>query len=519
MRKRLLPLLAVLVVAAVGIGVWVGLARVDRTAAPHRIGPHDGLVTRAESMRHLPSAAVRNVTLTAAPATINLGDRVVHTWAFNGQVPGPAISVHVGDVVRARVINKLPEALTVHWHGIAIRNDMDGVADVTQKAIAPGASFVYQFTASTPGTYFYHPHTGTQLDRGLYGALIVTDATQPWQHGVTLMLDDWIDGTGQTPDDVLAQLKAGGAQMPTASGTTMSGMPMSSSGSGMGGMGGMSMGGGSTTSASTSPLGADTADLTYPQYVINGRTATSPAIYDATPGEQLRLRLVNAGAATPFRVAYGGGRMTVIATDGYPVDPVTTDALIIGMGERYDVLVTVPRSGAFPLVAVAEGKGAQALAVLRAGHAALPMPDVHPAQLDGQLLTLADLHATAKVALRTGTPDRTYRVALTGAMMAFDWGIRAPTQRGISLQVKTGQRIRLVLANQTRMWHPIHLHGHTFQVVTGNGVGPRKDTVIMPAMGTVTVDLIADNPGQWVLHCHNIYHAEVGMMTTLSYVT
>ncbi len=167
--------------------------------------------------------------------------------------------------------------------------------------------------------------------------------------------------------------------------------------------------------------------------------------------------------------------MTVIATDGYPVDPVTTDALIIGMGERYDVLVTVPRSGAFPLVAVAEGKGAQALAVLRAGHAALPMPDVHPAQLDGQLLTLADLHATAKVALRTGTPDRTYRVALTGAMMAFDWGIRAPTQRGISLQVKTGQRIRLVLANQTRMWHPIHLHGHTFRVVTGNGVGPRKD--------------------------------------------
>jgi FtsP/CotA-like multicopper oxidase with cupredoxin domain len=119
--------------------------------------------------------------------------------------------VHVGDLV-ARVLNWRPDALTVHEHGVAICNDMDGVNDLTQPAITPGASFVYRFTASQPGTYFYHPHTGTQLDRGLYGALIVDGAAPSSERDVTLMLDDWTDGTGQTPDDVMNELKAGSAE-------------------------------------------------------------------------------------------------------------------------------------------------------------------------------------------------------------------------------------------------------------------------------------------------------------------
>lgn len=493
----------------------VGIVRSSQGDRPSVIAGDDSLVAQAEQARHVPGSQVRSVTLTAAPATIDLGDRTVRTWAFNGQVPGPEIRVRVGDVVRARVLNRLPEPLTVHWHGFALRNDMDGVPDVTQQAIAPGKEFVYEFTASHSGTYFYHPHTGTQLDRGLYAPIIVENrvASEP-QRDITMMFDDWIDGTGQTPDDVLAKFKPANGQMP---------MDHSSHGGGsdMGGMdmGGMDMGNQSgMMTTPDNPLGSDTADLTYPLYLINGHTPTSPAEYAVQPGEKVRLRLINAASATPFRVAFGGGRMTIVTTDGFPVEPVDTDALLIGMGERYDVVVTVPGRGVFPLVAVAEGKGAQALVVLRSGSGAAPMPDVKPRQLNGKLLALAALHATSQVALPTGKPDRTFPVSLTGNMMSYAWGLKVPSQGGVTMPVKEGQRIRLVFTNNTMMWHPMHLHGHTFQVVTGEGTGPRKDTVIVPPMAKVTVDLIADNPGQWMLHCHNTYHALAGMMTTLSYV-
>lgn len=519
MRKRLLlPIVAVLALA-VGATTWIAQSNGSTSSKSNAlVTANSRPVAQAEAARHMAGSPIRNVTLTAAPASIDLGSRVVKTWAFNGQLPGPTIHADAGDVVRARVVNHLPAALTVHWHGITIRNDMDGVPDLTQKAVAPGASFFYTFTVSKPGTYFYHPHTGVQLDRGLYGALIVHDSAQvSSQPDIPLLLDDWIDGTGMTPDDEVRKLKSGAMSMP--SGSSMSGMDMGGDNSGTGGM---DMGGESDTPSPpsmTSPLGSDVSDVKYPLYVINGRDATRSPVYSVQPGQRVRLRLINAASATPFRVAFGGGKMTVVATDGYSVEPVTTDALLIGMGERYDVEVTVSRSGALPLVAVAEGTSKQALAVLRAGSGDLPMPDVRPAAIDGHLLGLDELHATTHDALPAGSPDRTYKVTLTGSMMSFDWGVTAPRQGNATLPVKLGERIRLVLTNTTSMWHPIHLHGHTFEVVAGNGAGPRKDTVIVRPKSTVTVDFVADNPGQWVLHCHNIYHAEAGMMTVLSYVS
>ena len=517
MRDRLLLPLAGVLTLAVGASVWAAIARsgATTTAAGSLLGPHSTAVATAEAARHVTGSHVRDITLAAAPATIDLGGRTVRTWAFNGTVPGPTINAATGDVIRATVINQLPDPLTVHWHGITIRNDMDGVPDLTQQPIAPGGRFVYQFTVSRAGTYFYHPHTGVQLDRGLYGALIVADpSSSNSQPDIPLLLDDWVDGTGRTPDQVLAALKDNAMSMPSSS--SMPGMNMGGMGSGGSGMSGAGMGGVSTSAAS--PLGTDVSDVTYPLQVINGKDASHPAVYPVRAGQSVRLRLINAASATPYRVAFSGGAMAVLATDGYPVEPVRTDALLIGMGERYDVQVTIPGDGAFPLVAVAEGTRQLALAVLRAGSAALPMPDVHPAELDGRLLSYAQLHATAAASLPPATPDVTYKISLTGSMMGFDWGITAPSQRGGSLTVKTGQRVRLVITNATSMWHPIHLHGHTFQLVTGNGVGPRKDTVIVTPNSTVTIDVLADNPGQWVLHCHNTYHAEAGMMSTLNYV-
>lgn len=495
MSKRTLALITAAALAAAGTSAWM---LVDRGSDLQVVSALDPAVAAAEAARHVTGSTTKAVTLTAAPATVQLGGRAVRTWAFNGAVPGPEIRLAAGDTLKATVENRLPEPLTMHWHGIRLRNDMDGVPGVTQEVIAPGSSFTYTFTVPDSGTYWYHPHTGVQLDTGLYGPLVVTSRVAPTVRDLPLVLDDWTDGWGETPQQVLAQLRGAGA---SAGG----GM-----GHDMGSMGGMSGGG--------HMGGEDTGDVQYPAYLVNGRTPDAPPVYPLAPGERVRLRLVNAGADTTFRVAVGGSRLTVVATDGFPVEPVTVDTLRIAMGERYDVELTAPARGALPVVAVADGKSGQALAVLQVGSAPLPRPDVAPRELSGVPLQLSDLHATAAEALPVKRVDRSYRVQLTGSMAGYAWGIRVPRVDGVPMPVRAGERIRLVITNMTMMAHPIHLHGHTFAVDTGRGSGPRKDTVLVPSMGTVAVELDADNPGEWMLHCHNTYHAEAGMMTQLTYV-
>jgi len=285
--------------------------------------------------------------MAAQPATIDLGSRTVRTWAYGESVPGPVLRTTAGDLLRVEVTNRLPAETSIHFHGVALSNDMDGVPGITQDPIRAGTAFVYEFTTPDPGTYFFHPHSGVQLDRGLYGVLVVEDPAEPGDYDQEwiVVLDDWIDGTGQTPDDVLAGL------------VSMSGM-------GHGGMMGESM---------HSPLLGGAGDVDYPLYLLNGRTARAPVTLTGKPGQRARLRIVNAGSDTAFRVALADHRLTVTHSDGFPVEPVTTDALLIGMGERYDVIVDLA-DGVFPLVAT-PGRRTR-----RAGSAAFaePVDDVPP---------------------------------------------------------------------------------------------------------------------------------------------
>lgn len=180
----------------------------------------------------------------------------------------------------------------------------------------------------------------------------------------------------------------------------------------------------------TNPLGSDTGDVDHPLYLINGQPPEMPQIVDVEPGERLRLRLINVGSDTAFRVAVGGVQLNVIQTDGRPVVPVDVDAVLLGMGERYDVLVTVPEEGVFPVVADAEGKDGQAMVLLRSGPGELPPPDVRPDELSGRLLTYDALQADPTVSLGDGSPDRTYRVRLTGDMAAYEWGVEPDIDDG-----------------------------------------------------------------------------------------
>ncbi|MBU3065305.1 multicopper oxidase family protein [Nocardia sp. NEAU-G5] len=472
--------------------------------------PDSPAVAAAERARRAPGAAVREVALRAEPATVDLGGVQAATWVFDGQLPGREIRVRRGEVLRARVTNALPAPTTAHWHGIALRNDMDGVPDLTGPAIAPGGRFDYEFTVPDAGTYWFHSHVGVQLDRGLYAPLIVEDPADGSDYDLeaVVVLDDWLDGiNGRDPDRELSALRAKG----------MAGMDMSG-----GSMGGMRMGTGAMSMPAdpNAPLGSDAGDVKdYPYYLINGRIGADPQTIAARAGQRIRLRIINAGADTAFRVAVGGHRMRVTHTDGFPVVPVDTDSVLIGMGERYDAIVELG-DGVFPLVAAAEGKSGQGFALIRTGGGTPPPADVRPHELAVAPLTADRLTAADSVRLPERKPAETLDLTLGSDKTKYIWTINGKTyDHHVPVDVTAGQRIRLRFVNSSMMFHPMHLHGHTFALALPGGTGPRKDTAVVGPMRTVVADLDTVNPGQWMLHCHNAYHGEAGMMTVLSYVS
>ncbi|MGW2253408.1 multicopper oxidase family protein [Kitasatospora sp. NPDC001660] len=478
------------------------------------VAPNGPEVAAAETRRN--PGAERKVALTATETTLDLGGRTVRTWTYGDALPGREVRATAGETLALTLANHLPQPTSLHWHGLALRNDMDGVPGLTQDPVRAGAAFDYRFALTHPGTYWFHPHSGVQQDRGLYAPLIVEDPKEPLTYDKewVVVLDDWVDGIdGSTPDAVLAELAKGmgGHAMSGTGGHDTSGTTGTPAGPSR-----MLMGGRSAL------LGGDAGDVAYPFHLVNGRLATAPETFTAKPGDRVRIRLINAGGDTAYRVALGGHELTVTHTDGFPVEPATTRALLLGMGERYDVLVTV-QDGVFPLTALAEGKNASALALLRTGGGGAPDASVRPAELDAELLTAAQLRADANVRLPARAPDRTVRLDLTGGMAKADWAFNGrtydPAQRH---PVVAGERVRLVFRNSTDMWHPVHLHGHTFALAgtAGDGTGsdgPRKDTAVVLPGATLAVDFDADNPGLWMVHCHNAYHAESGMMTVLGY--
>jgi FtsP/CotA-like multicopper oxidase with cupredoxin domain len=433
-----------------------------------------------------------SASLRAQPAAIDLGGPIARTLAFNNVVPGPLIRAKVGDELAIAVTNGLDHATSVHCHGVAMRNDMDGVEPATPN-IEAGGQFTYRFSVPHAGTYWAHPHTvAFDTDYGLYLPVIIDDPAEPGRYDAEwiVILDDWTAGVGKSPQEIYDNLHSMGQK------GIMTGLGHSDL------------------------LSGDAGNVSYPYYLVNGRIPTAPSTFTAKPGQRIRIRLINTGADTAFRVALAGHSMTVTHTDGYPVVPTDVDALLLGMAERYDVLVTV-NDGVFPLVALAEGKNALGRAVLSTGSGTAPDPGFQPPQLNGRIGTVATFTAAPQVDLGTGKPDISLQAHLSGSMMRYDWKINGqPYPDNSPLTIKQGQRATLTFANATMMWHPMHLHGHTFQIIKPDGTaGARKDTTIVLPMREVSVTVVADNPGVWMLHCHNAYHQQAGMMTTLNYTS
>ena len=466
-----------------------------------------GILPAAAGRERLPSPSkasgtgrIQEYSFEAAPFELELGGRSVPTWGYNEGVPGPEIRLTEGDTLRVNLSNRLPADTTIHWHGVPLINSMDGVPNVTQPPVAGGEDFIYEFLVPTAGTYMYHSHVNLQLDRGLYGPLIVEPKSESlsYDQEYTLMLDDWQDGLSGTPEETLEQLQSGG----------MGGGMM---GGGM--MGGM-MGGGSGTPGA----------ISYPLYLINGRTPDDPESLKVRKGEKIRLRLLNIGSDTVFRFAVAGHKLTVTHADGLPVGHVEVDAVRLGMGERYDMLLEANNPGVWQVAAAPEGRkdglGRTLLRYEENGESSPPSADQRPKELEeGRFLSYGDLTTSSTESFPSGEPDRTHQLTLSGNMMNYTWAIDGQRYPDADpLEVSEGEWVRFEIQNMSMMHHPMHLHGHFYQIYNGTGRGPFKDTVMVePHMGTMAFDFVADNPGEWFFHCHNLYHLDTGMVRVVSY--
>jgi len=432
-----------------------------------------------------PTGPLKEFTLTAQQSRIDLGGTIVDTWTYGDQLPGKPIRLTRGERARITVTNQLPTHTSVHWHGLAIPNDMDGVPDVTTPGIEPGSTFTYDFDVPDSGTHWFHPHHGVQLDRGLYAPFIVDDPEDPgdYDHEWVLVLDDWIDGTGTTPEQVLDNL-------------------VNSGGQDHGHMGMSGHGGG---------------DVTYPLHLINGRSNTDPDSITVKGGQRIRLRIVNAAADTLYHVGVPGHDLLITHTDGYPVQPRAAGSLLISMGERYDTVLTVG-DASVPFIAAAVGKDQHAHGLIRV-EGSSPPDRINPGLVDQQPVGVEQLTSLESVRLPAAEIAHEQRVVLEqGRTGPYVWTINGKTyENTVPLTTGLGDTGRLNIFNHSMMPHPLHLHGHTFQIGPAGGTGARKDTLLLTSHAQASVDYLANNPGNWMLHCHNGYHAEAGMTTRLDY--
>lgn len=490
---------------------------------------------------------------------------------INGSLPGPLLRWREGDTVTLRVRNRLTADTSIHWHGILLPANMDGVPGLSFHGIEPGGVYVYQFKVRQHGTYWYHSHSGLQEQAGVYGPLVIeAKEPEPFQYDrdYVVMLSDWTD---EDPASLMKTLKKQSDYYNFHKRTV---------GDFINDVG--EKGWGATVADRTmwaqmnmNPTDiADVSGATY-TFLINGQAPDDNFTWLFRPGEKLRLRLINGSAMTYFDVRIPGLKMTVVAADGLHVKPVSVDELRIAVAETYDVIVE-PATEAYTLFAQAMDRSGYARGTLatRPGmSAAVPALDPRPLvsmddmgmggmdhgsmdmsamdhssmgpmqahpdsennnplvdmqamitapKLDDpglglrnngrRVLTYADLRSTFEDP-DGRDPSRTIELHLTGHMEKFAWsfnGIKFSDAE--PLRLKYGERIRLVLVNDTMMTHPIHLHGMWSDLEDENGnFQVRKHTIDMPPGSRRSYRVTADALGRWAYHCHLLYHMETGM--------
>lgn len=551
--------------------------------------------------------------LTISDTTVNFTGKKVKAIAVNGQIPAPTLYFKEGDTAIVYVHNAMMMETSVHWHGILLPNDQDGVPYLTTPPIKMHATYVYKFPLRQSGTYWYHSHTMLQEQSGLYGAIVIEPKEEKYKAAgeETLLLSDW---TNEKPEDVLRTLKRGDAAnewYAIRKGYAQSWDKL---------IGHHAVKSRLRAGFSRMPP-MDLSDVYYNAFLINGKRTLDLSKYK--PGDKVRLRIVNGSSSTYFNIEYAGGQMRMIAADGNNIQPVNVNRVLMGIAEVYDFIITVPQSGAYEFRATPMDVTGKASAFIGAGEkhfvkdmpkpnvwnmdSAMKLEDINVPMMmnkgismkymkmkgtsmshdrhsmnmsnddtsmmtmpDGTRMKMSDMPGmkhkmkdedTAMMAMPDGTrmkmsdmkndddkedenedtgyvvfnynmlkalhstalqgkADRNIILNLTGNMYRYVWSFNNKTlSQQDSILIRRGENVRMTLVNNTMMNHPIHLHGHFFRVVNDNGdYSPLKHTVDVPPMRTVVIEFAADEaPGDWMFHCHILYHMMSGMARIVRY--
>jgi FtsP/CotA-like multicopper oxidase with cupredoxin domain len=497
---------------------------------------------------------------------VNFTGKTVEAITVNGEIPGPTLEFSEGDVARIRVRNNLDVATSVHWHGLLVPPREDGVPFVSFPGIAPHSVFTYEFPIRQAGTYWYHSHSGLQEQRGVYGSIVIHPRggeRYPADREQVVVLSDWTD---ENPAHVAGLLRSGNEWYAIERNTNQSVL---------GAIRRNRLVDFFRREWASMPDN-EISDVAYDRFLINGRT---DSVFRGNPGEVLRLRIINAGSASYFYVQFAGGPMTVVAADGQDVEPFELDAMLVAVAETYDVLVTVPEGGAFEFRATAQDGSGHVAAFIGAGDRVeapeVPKPDYYrntanAGYLRGMWRTAWDVggrvevlppgaavpamkpHGKAGTAMgamprggmkmgagapmRPGTPyeklrspddtripgprpTRVVELNLTGDMDRYIWSMNGEILRpSNTIRIRKGERVRFEMSNRTMMNHPMHLHGHFFRVLNGQGDrAPLKHTVDVAPMQTTVIEFDANEEKDWFFHCHVLYHMKSGMERIVHY--
>jgi multicopper oxidase len=458
-------------------------------------------------------------------------------YAYGGKLIGPTIRVKEGERLNIKILNNLKVPTIVHWHGMHQPGTwkMDGVEGVSGPAIPPGESFTYDFEATPAGTHWYHSHAGVQYSDGLFGPLIVEEATPiaKYDREEILLINDW---EHESAEKTWQKLSTEGMGAMGGMGAPMGGMGQSGGAMGTGAMGQM----GATPAVDTKPLATkgldqliasqwgspslDWGDVPFTSGLMNGKgraenTQAPLTEVQIKDGEVVRLRLINGSATYSLRFQIDNHPLTVIASDGQPLKPVTVDNLLIGIGERYDVLLTGKGSGSHWIRATT-GQNKTIKAVLRYGDQAPVEPTTPPETWRERFLAPSQLASPKDVNLET-VAYREIPMVFAGPEPVYRWSVNGEFYpKTTPIKIKKDEWIRMRFVNRTNMEHPFHIHGHSFYILgTPDELNlknpPLKDTLNIWPNAEQVIQWKATNPGHWIFHCHVEWHLAGGMASIL----
>lgn len=498
------------------------------------------------------NAKIVRYELVAEKKEVNLSGKksVDFAIAINGQIPAPTLEFAEGDEAEIVVRNKVQdEELSVHWHGILLPPEMDGVPYVTTPPILSNESYTFKFKIRQSGTYWYHSHTHVQEQKGVYGAIVIHPKKEKFSYDreVVAVLSDWAD---EDPHSILANLRKDGDYYLYKKGTMRSwlgaieekklGNFLYNEWTRMGGM--------------------DYSDVGYDAFLINGKKDIQ--LLTAKPKERIRIRIINAAASSYFYVSLGQSPMKVISADGVDIEPTLANELLMGMAETYDVLFEVPENKNYELkVTAQDGTGTASGWIGTGGKVSAPVkpfPDMY-ATMDHsthgghashgsiensghgqhsehehhhmehketaakvvQTLSVDELKANTNTELPKKAKIYDLQLNLGGDMSRYIWHINGKAvHEDRTIEINEGDVVRFTFVNETMMHHPMHLHGHFFRVLNQYGAfSPLKHTVDVPPHETRKIEFYANEPGEWMLHCHNLYHMKNGMARVVKYMS